>query len=92
VIVGASFDTPEDNKAFAEMQGFPFLMLSDVDRTAGALYETLRAPEETLPEWAKRRTYVIDPEGIIRKVYRVADSTVHPGEVLEDLKALLGAT
>ena len=87
--MGVSFDTPEDNKMFAEMQGFPFLMLSDVDRTAGTLYETQRAPEEVMPGWAKRRTFVIDPEGVIRKVYRVKDSGAHPDEVLEDLRALL---
>lgn len=88
VLLGASFDTPEDNKAFSDNNGFPFPLLSDADRTAGRLYETLRAPEEPAPEWAKRRTFVIDPEGTIRKVYRVKDSGAHPGEVLEDLLAL----
>ena len=67
-IVGASFDTPEDNKIFSTSHGFPFPLLSDVDRAAGAEYETLRAPEEVMPEWAKRRTFLIDPEGVIRKV------------------------
>lgn len=88
VLLGASFDTPEDNNAFATNNGFPFVLLSDTERQVGAIYETLRAPEEPAPDWAKRRTFVIDPEGTIRKVYRVADSGAHPGEVLEDLKAL----
>ena len=60
-----------------------------MDRVAGADYETLRAPEEVMPEWAKRRTFLIDPEGVIRKAYRVQDSGAHPDEVLEDLRALL---
>ncbi len=42
-----------------------------------------------MPEWAKRRTYLIDPEGVIRKSYRVADTTTHADDVLEDLKALM---
>ena len=88
VLLGASFDTPEDNKSFADNNGFPFRLLSDGDRTAGRLYETLRAPEEPAPEWAKRRTFLIDPEGVIRKAYRVKDAMAHPEEVLEDLKAL----
>jgi peroxiredoxin Q/BCP len=90
VIVGVSFDTPEENRAFAEGNGFTFPLLSDVDRTAGRAYETVRAPEEPMPEWAKRRTYLIDPDGVVAKSYRVRDAGPHPDEVLEDLRALKG--
>ncbi len=88
-LVGASFDTTEDNRAFAEQQGFPFPLLSDVDRKAGEIYETKRHPEERAPEYAKRRTYVIDPHGVIRKAYRVRDIKGHPDEVLLDLGTLM---
>jgi thioredoxin-dependent peroxiredoxin len=87
-IVGASFDRPEDNRAFAEKHGFPFRLLSDVDRTVGEAYETKRHPEERSPEYAKRRTYLIDPEGMIRKAYRVTEIDAHPGEVFDDLVRL----
>jgi peroxiredoxin Q/BCP len=87
-LVGASFDTPEDNRAFAQMYGFQGTLLSNVDRAVGALYETRRADEEPFPEFAKRRTFVIDPEGVIRAVYRVTDIPAHPGQVLDDLRAL----
>ena len=70
------------------MQSFPFRLLSDVDRTVGEVYETKRAPQEPMPEWAKRRTYLIDPDGVIRKAYRVKDTMAHADEVLADLKAL----
>jgi|SRR5919204_6748881 peroxiredoxin Q/BCP len=89
-LIGVSFDRPEDNRAFAEKHGFPFRLLSDVDREVGALYETKRAEGEQSPEFAKRRTYLIDPEGIIRKAYRVKDIPAHPVEVLEDLREQLG--
>jgi peroxiredoxin Q/BCP len=88
-IVGISFDSPEDNRAFAQKNGFPFRMLSDVDRKVGVRYETTRAPEEPSPEFAKRRTYLIDPEGVIRKAYRVTDIPAHPAQVLEDLRQLM---
>jgi peroxiredoxin Q/BCP len=91
-VVGASFDTPEDNRAFAEKNGFPFRFLSDVDRKVGELYETKRAPEEHSPEYAKRRTYLIDPEGRIVKAYRVSDIPAHPAQVLEDFRALAAGT
>ena len=88
-LLGASFDTTDDNRAFAEQQGFPFRLLSDADRVAGQAYETQRHPDEQSPEYAKRRTYVIDPDGIIRKAYRVTDIAGHPDEVLRDLRELL---
>jgi len=88
VLLAASFDTPEDNAGFAKKYGFGFTMLSDVDRTVGELYETKRHPDEASPEYAKRRTYLIDPDGVIRKAYRVRDIPAHPDEVLADLRAL----
>ena len=90
-IVGVSFDVPEDNRAFADQNGFPFRLLSDVDRSVGQLYETVRAPEESSPEFAKRRTYLIDPQGVIRKAYRVTDIPAHPEQVLEDFRQLSGS-
>jgi peroxiredoxin len=63
-----------------------------VDRTVGELYETKRHPDEEYPDSPKRRTYLIDPEGIIRKAYRVKDVDAHPDEVLQDLRELRAAT
>jgi len=54
----------------------------------GEAYETKRHPTEKSTEYAKRRTYLIDPEGVIRKAYRVADVAKHPDEVLADLRQL----
>lgn len=59
-----------------------------MDRKVGELYETKRHPGEKYPESPKRRTYLIDTEGIIRKAYRVTNVDAHPDEVLEDLRAL----
>jgi thioredoxin-dependent peroxiredoxin len=86
--LGISFDTPDDNDRFAEKYLFPFRLLSDVDRKVGELYEAKRHPDEKYPGSPKRRTYLIDPEGVIRKAYRVTNVDAHPDEVLEDLRAL----
>ena len=90
-VIGVSFDRPEDNLAFDEKHGFGFRLLSDADRTVGERYETKRAGEEKHPEFAKRRTYVIDPDGVIRKAYRVTDIPAHPSQVLDDLRELMAA-
>jgi peroxiredoxin len=66
-------------------------LLADPDRTVGHLYETVRAPEEPVPEHAKRRTYLIDPNGVIRKAYRVRDIAGHPEELLKDLRELVAS-
>jgi peroxiredoxin len=66
-------------------------MLSDVDRAVGVVYDTKRHPDEQSPEYAKRRTYLIDPDGVIRKAYRVRDIPAHPDEVLADLARLKGS-
>jgi len=67
----------------------PFRLLSDVDRAVGTVYETKRFPEEASPEYAKRGTYLSDPEGRIVKAYRVRDIPAHPDEVLRDLRELI---
>jgi peroxiredoxin Q/BCP len=87
-ILGVSFDTVEDNRRFAEKYLFSFHLLSDADRSVGERYETKRHPDERSPESPKRRTYLIDPQGIIRKAYRVTSVDAHPAEVLEDLREL----
>ena len=87
-ILGASFDTPEDNQTFAVNNEFPFRLLSDPDRTAGAAYGTARDPGDDHPEYALRITFLLDPDLTIRKVYEVTDRAGHAGEVLADLESL----
>ena len=87
-IAGISFDAPEDNKAFAEKFGFPFRLLSDVDRRVGEAYGATRPEGDPFPAFARRVSFLIDPEGTIDKVYEVSDTAAHAGEVLADLAAL----
>lgn len=90
-MLGVSFDSPEDNKAFAEAESFPFLLLSDADHSVADIYGARRPPEDPLAAYvAKRVTFLIDPEGVIRKAYEVTDVAAHPQEVLTDLEALRG--
>jgi thioredoxin-dependent peroxiredoxin len=87
VIVGISFDAPEANKAFREKYEFPFTLLSDWDEQVGVAYET-RDPGTEKVSFAKRLSYLIDPDGVIRKSYEVTDIPTHPAEVLADLDEL----
>ena len=85
VVLGASFDTPGENKAFCDAEGFPFRLLSDPDREVGRRYEVLRAPGEEYADYAKRIAYLIDPSGVIRRSYDVTDVEGFAAMVLAEL-------
>jgi peroxiredoxin Q/BCP len=90
-VLGASFDPPGDNKAFADAQRFGFRLLSDVDRSVGRAYEAVRAPDEQYADMALRVAYLIDPDGVIRRAYQVSDVDGFADQVLADLEELQGS-
>ena len=89
-MLGASFDTQAENKAFADEEQFGFRLLSDADRAVGKAYGAARADDHDAAAFPRRLSFLIDPEGVIRRVYRVADVAAHADEVLADLEALQG--
>ena len=86
-MLGISFDTPADNKAFRDENNFPFSLLSDPDKAIGTTYEALREPDDKFADYPNRISYLIDPDGRIVKSYEVADPAGHGAEVLADLAA-----
>jgi peroxiredoxin Q/BCP len=90
VILGASFDTPEENKAFADAEGFPYRLLADQARSVGAAYGVQKGADEPGADFARRHSFLIDPAGVVRKVYEVTDVATHPQQVLDDVTALRG--
>ena len=91
MIIGASFDTVEDQLAFAESEGFPYSLISDSDRAIGRQYHAEREPGEDYYElgFPRRISYLIDPEGSIAATYDLAgkDLAQHSTEVLADIEA-----
>jgi thioredoxin-dependent peroxiredoxin len=85
VVLGASFDTPEDNKAFADAEHFGFRLLSDTDRSVGGRYEVLRDPGDQYADYPMRIAYLVDPDGVIRMAYDVTDVEGFAAQVLADL-------
>ena len=53
----------------------------------GEAYGAKKGPDEQFPDFPRRITYLIDPEGIIVRAYVVTDVKTHPDEVLADLHA-----
>lgn len=91
VVLGASFDTPEENRQFAETHSFGFPLLCDVDRAVGTAYDVIRAPDDQFAAFPLRVSYLIDGTGVIRRSYGVTDVTTHADEVLADLARLQSA-
>jgi peroxiredoxin Q/BCP len=77
-----SFDTIEDNAAFARKFKFPFPLLCDTERTIGLAYG---ACDDASARAARRISYLIGPDGRVMKAYGKVNPASHPVEVLQDL-------
>ena len=90
-MVGASFDTVEEQRAFADTEGFDYALISDADKSIGRAYHAEREPGEDYYDWGvpRRITYLIDPEGRIAAAYDLAgqDLASHAAQVLADIAA-----
>ena len=82
-VYGVSYDSPEDNRAFAEKYRLPFLLLSDRDRE---LASAVGAKAALLPV-PKRVSYLVGADGTVLKSYPKVRPADHADEVLADFKA-----
>lgn len=83
-LLGCSFDTIEDNAAFARKFDLPYPILCDVDREIGLAYRACDSPNAG---YADRITYVIDEDGFIAHAFEKVDTRAHPKKLLELLTA-----
>ena len=88
MILGVSFDTVAENRAFAAKFSFPFHLLSDTDRAVGLAYGACDQPTD---KYARRISYLINSSGRIARAYSEVKPAEHPAEVLRDLQAGAGA-
>lgn len=93
-IVGVSADTVDSHKEFCTKENLTFKTLADPTLTTIDAYGSKQVLEGKMKESLKqdaiatRNTFLIDPQGVIRKVYEKVDPTPHSKEVLADLAAL----
>jgi peroxiredoxin Q/BCP len=78
-IVGVSGDSVDSHKRFSDKYTLPFTILSDKDKKIIEKYGTDGS------NFAKRTSFLINPEGIIEKVYEKVDPGVHAEEILRDI-------
>ena len=82
MILGASFDTPEDNAAFARKFSLPFPLLCDTDKSLAIKYG---AADDASARSARRVSCLIDEQGRVLRYYSQVSAREHVGEVLQDL-------
>ena len=89
VILGVSLDSVESHKGFCTKEGLTFKLLSDPDAAVTKSYGS--ATTHQGKEYAARNTFLIDPEGVVRKVYVKVNPASHSDDVLVDLAQLQAA-
>lgn len=82
-VVGVSGDSVKSHAAFVEKHGLPFTLLADPERQVIGTYG---ADGVLFP---KRTSFLIDPNGIIVKVYEKVKPTEHAEELLADFVDLI---
>jgi peroxiredoxin Q/BCP len=86
VIVGVSLDSVDSHKSFCTKEALNFKLLSDTGKSVATRYGSTMDHEGTT--YAARNTFLIDPAGVIRKVYTKVKPAGHSEEILADLAAL----
>lgn len=86
VILGVSVDDVDSHKGFCAKEGLNFKLLSDSKHTVVEKYGSVMQYNGTV--MAARNTFLIDPTGVIKKVYMNVSPQSHSEAVLADLQQL----
>lgn len=89
VVLGVSVDNVDSHKSFCTKEGLNFKLLSDSNHFVVEKYGSVM--EYNGMTLAARNTFLIDPTGVIRKVYLKVSPQGHSEEVLADLQQLQSA-
>jgi len=83
-VLGVSLDSVESHKKFHDEHNLGFDILSDPGGEMVSLYGVGLVAGVT--RYAKRTTFLIDPQGEIVKTYENVDPTKDAGNILKDLE------
>ena len=86
VVCGISVDDSKSHAAFALKYKLPFTLLADRDGAVASRYGSLR--DFGVIKFAKRNTFLVDPDGRIAKVYTGVQPARNAEDIIGDLKAL----
>ena len=85
-VLGVSVDDRASHEKFAGKHSLPFPLLTDQNGEVAKSYQALMSLGPL--KYAKRQTFIIDPNGKVKKIYRKVKAASHSKEILADLKLL----
>ncbi|HMD06935.1 MAG TPA: peroxiredoxin [Candidatus Acidoferrum sp.] len=88
VIVGVSVQDEDSHQKFCTKEGLSFKLLADTKTEVSAQYDSVM--NFGVVKVSARHTFLIDPEGVVRKVYLDVKPQQHSEEVLAALTELQG--
>ncbi len=85
-IVGVSVDSVDSHQQFCTKESLTFKLLADPDKKVVTQYGSVQKAGENVV--AARNTFLVDPQGKIRKVFMKVSPAGHSAEVLAALDEL----
>jgi peroxiredoxin Q/BCP len=86
VILGVSVQDEATHQKFCAKEGLSFKLLADTKYEVSSSYDSL--VNLGVAKLSARHTFLIDPDGVVRKAYLNVNAEKHSGEVLADLAQL----
>src|SRR5260370_6436558 len=86
VILGVSVQDEASHQKFCAKEGLSFQLLADTKHQVSASYDSL--VNLGVAKLSARHTFLIDPNGVVRKAYLNVNPAKHSAEVLADLAEL----
>ena len=90
-VLGVSKDSPKSHQKFKEKYHLNFPLLSDESKEVIQAYGAWGEKSFMGRKFygVLRKTYLIDPDGEVKKIYEKVDPTKHSAEILAEVKAFL---
>jgi peroxiredoxin Q/BCP len=84
VVLGVSPDKPEAQKKFADKYEIPFQLLADTEKTVAQAYDVWKEKNMYGKKvmGIERSTFIIGPDGKLKKNFRKVKAEGHAAEVL----------
>lgn len=88
VVIGVSKDSSESHRKFIEKNSLPFILLADPEHKVLTAYEVWKEKNMYGKKvmGTLRATYIVGPDGVIKKVFPKVNPDTNADEVLEYLK------
>jgi thioredoxin-dependent peroxiredoxin len=83
VILGVSVQDEKSHKQFCVKEGLDFKLLADTKKEVSKSYDSIL--NLGIAKLSSRHTFLIDPQGVVRKVWLDVDVAKHSAEVLAAL-------